>query len=144
MVATPVSHAGSSEVRFRKGRVVYEGMQLSLADSGVWAGRGWMERVSRCSVFIIPRDKGRFSYFWRHAFLTAKCGPELRGVINRDRGVSMETRRAGGAHGLTSTISRSTNSLNAHRAERLCSRHCGKRMAKRSSVWRRSNLSAGT
>jgi len=40
-------------------------------------------------VFIIPKDKGKLSWFWRHAFLTAKCGPELGGVINPDTGSSI-------------------------------------------------------
>ena len=81
---------GVLEVRLRKGRVVYEGMQLSLADLRGLGHAGWMQRVPRCSVFIIPKDKGKLSYFWRHALLTAKCGPELGGVINPDTGVSIE------------------------------------------------------
>jgi len=46
-------------------------------------------------VFIIPKDKGKLSYFWRHAFLTAKCGPELGGVINADTGMSIENPEGG-------------------------------------------------
>jgi hypothetical protein len=81
---------GVLEVRLPKGRVVYEGMQLSLAELRGLGRAGWIHRVPRCSVFIIPKDKGKLSYFWRHAFLTAKCGPELGGVINPDTGVSIE------------------------------------------------------
>ncbi|HEY2471661.1 MAG TPA: hypothetical protein VGI45_27990 [Terracidiphilus sp.] len=86
---------GVLEVRLRKGRVVYEGMQLSLAELRRLGRTGWMQRVPRCSVFIIPKDKGKLSYFWRHAFLTAKCGPELGGVINPDTGVSIENKDGG-------------------------------------------------
>jgi hypothetical protein len=85
---------GVLEVRLRKGRVVYEGMHLSLAELRRLGRAGWMERVPRCSVFIIPKDKGKLS-FWRHAFLTAKCGPELGGVINPDTGVSIENPEGG-------------------------------------------------
>lgn len=81
---------GVLEVRLRKGRVVYEGMQLSLAELRRLGRTGWVDRVRRCSVFIIPKDKGKLSYFWRHSFLTAKCGPELGGVVNPDTGVSIE------------------------------------------------------
>lgn len=81
---------GVLEVRLRKGRVVYEGMQLSPAELRGLSRAGWIERVPRCFVFIVPKDKGKLSYFWRHAFLTAKCGPELGGVINPDTGVSVE------------------------------------------------------
>jgi hypothetical protein len=86
---------GVLEVRLRKGRVVYEGMQLSLAELRRLGRTGWMQRVPRCSVFIIPKDKGKLSYFWRHAFVTAKCGPELGGVINPDTGVSIENSDGG-------------------------------------------------
>jgi len=86
---------GVLEVRLRKGRVVYEGMQMSLAELRGMGRKGWMGRVPRCSVFIIPKDKGKLSYFWRHAFLTAKCGPELGGVINPDTGLSIENPEGG-------------------------------------------------
>jgi hypothetical protein len=86
---------GVLEVRLRKGRVVYEGMQLTLAELRGLGRAGWIDRVPRCSVFIIPKDKGKLSYFWRHAFLTAKCGPELGGVINPDTGMSIENPEGG-------------------------------------------------
>jgi hypothetical protein len=44
-------------------------------------------------VFIILKDK--LSHYWRHAFLTAKSGPELGGVINPDTGVSIKNPEAG-------------------------------------------------
>ena len=47
---------------------------------------GWKRRCPQPSVFIIPKDKGKLSYFLRHAFLTAKSGPELGGTINPDTG----------------------------------------------------------
>jgi hypothetical protein len=86
---------GVCEVRLRKGRIVYEGMQLSLADLRQLGRSGWRQRCPQCSVFIIPKDKGKLSYFWRHAFLTAKCGPELGGVINPDTGCSIENPEGG-------------------------------------------------
>jgi hypothetical protein len=86
---------GVCEVRLRKGRIVYEGMQLSLVDLRGMGREGWRQRCPQCSVFIIPKDKGKLSYFWRHAFLTAKCGPELGGVINPDTGCSIENPEGG-------------------------------------------------
>ena len=86
---------GVCEVRLRKGRIVYEGMRLSLAVLRSLGRGGWTQRCPQCSVFIIPKDKGKLSYFWRHAFLTAKCGPELGGVINPDTGCSIENPEGG-------------------------------------------------
>jgi len=91
----PKQPHGVCEVRLRKGRVVYEGLQLSLAELRKLGRKGWTRRCSHCSVFIIPKDKGKLSYFWRHAFLTAKCGPELGGVVNPDTGVSIENPEGG-------------------------------------------------
>ena len=91
----PKQAHGVCEVRLRKGRIVYEGMQLSLAELRQLGRNGWRQRCPQCSVFIIPKDKGKLSYFWRHAFLTAKCGPELGGVINPDTGCSIENPESG-------------------------------------------------
>jgi hypothetical protein len=81
---------GVCEVRLRKGRVVYEGMQLSLSELRQFGRTGWKRRCTHPSVFIIPKDKGKLSYFWRHAYLAAKSGPELGGTINPDSGVAIE------------------------------------------------------
>jgi len=54
---------GICEVRLHKGRIVYEGLQLSLGELRRLGQAGWMQRVPRCSVFIIPKDKGKLSYF---------------------------------------------------------------------------------
>jgi hypothetical protein len=86
---------GICEVRLRRGRIVYEGMQLSLAELRQLGRDGWKQRCPQCSMFIIPKDKGKLSYFWRHAFLTAKCAPELGGVINPDTGCSVENPEGG-------------------------------------------------
>ena len=86
---------GVCEVRLRKGRIVYEGTRMSLAELRGLGRRGWKRRCPQCSVFIIPKDKGKLSYFWRHAFLTAKCGPELGGVINPDTGCSIDNSEGG-------------------------------------------------
>jgi hypothetical protein len=91
----PRQQHGVCEVRLRKGRVVYESTQFSLAELRKLGRNGWTRRFPHCSVFIIPKDKGKLSYFWRHAYLTAKCGPELGGVVNPDTGVSIENPEGG-------------------------------------------------
>ena len=80
---------GVCEVRLRKGKIIYDGLHVSLAELRHLGRKGWERRCADPSVFIIPKDKGKLSWFWRHAFLTAKCGPELGGVINPDTGSSI-------------------------------------------------------
>jgi len=86
----PKQPHGVCEVRLRKGRIVYEGIEVSLAELRRLGREGWNSRCAQPSVFIIPKDKGKLSYFWRHAFVTAKSGPELGGTINPDTGASIE------------------------------------------------------
>jgi hypothetical protein len=86
----PKQPHGVCEVRLRKGKVVYEGMQLSLPDLRQMGRAGWKRRCAHPSVFIIPKDKGKLSYFWRHAYVVAKSGPELGGAINPDTGLAIE------------------------------------------------------
>ena len=86
----PKQPHGVCEVRLRKGHVVYEGLQHSLPELRHMGRKGWKRRYPQPSVFIIPKDKGKLSYFWRHAFLTAKSGPELGGTINPDTGIAIE------------------------------------------------------
>ena len=86
----PSQPHGVCEVRLRKGRIVYEGIHVSLAELRRLGRKGWKRRCPQPSIFIIPKDKGKLSYFWRHAFHTAKSGPELGGTINPDTGRAVE------------------------------------------------------
>ena len=86
----PKQPHGVCEVRLRGGRVVYEGMKTSLPELRKLGRSGWERRCPQPSVFIIPKDKGKLSYFWRHAFIVAKSGPELGGAVNPDSGVAIE------------------------------------------------------
>ena len=60
---------GVCEVRLRKGRIVYEGIQVSLAELRRLGRKGWKRRYPQPSIFIIPKDKGKLSYFWRQPSL---------------------------------------------------------------------------
>ena len=87
---------GVLEVRLRKGRVVYEGMQLSLAELRRLGRTGWMQprsAVHPCSSSRRIRESSRIS--GATLLLTAKCGPELGGVINPDTGTSIENQAGG-------------------------------------------------
>ena len=86
----PKQPHGVCEVRLRGGRVLYEGMKTSLPALRQLGRRGWNRRCPQPSVFIIPKDKGKLSYFWRHAFIVAKSGPELGGAVNPDTGTGIE------------------------------------------------------
>ena len=48
-----------------------------------------MAEALHWSFFITGKDKGKLGYFWEHAYLKAKSGPNLGGVINPDSGLAI-------------------------------------------------------
>ena len=85
----PGKRHGVCEVRLNNGRAVYEGKRLSLAEMRRLGRKGWQERFSCPSFFIVGKDKGKLSYFWEHAYLKARSGPNLGGVVNPDSGFAI-------------------------------------------------------
>jgi hypothetical protein len=74
------------EVKLRKGKVVYEGLRLSLADLRQMGRKEWRRRCPVPAFLIIGKDKGKLGYYRDHAYLKAKSGPNPGGVINPDSG----------------------------------------------------------
>jgi len=85
----PKKPHGICEVKMRKGKIVYEGMRLSLADLRRMGRKEWGKRCSGPAFFITGKDKGKLGYYWEHVFLKAKSGPNLGGVINPDTGAAI-------------------------------------------------------
>jgi hypothetical protein len=82
----PKKPHGVCEVKLHKGKVVYEGLRLSLADLRQMGCKEWRRRCPAPAFFITGKDKGKLGYYWDHAYLKAKSGPNLGGVINPDTG----------------------------------------------------------
>jgi hypothetical protein len=80
---------GVCEVKLSKGRTIYEGKKLSLADMRRMGREEWQNRFSCPTFFITGKDKGKLSYFWDHVYLKAKSGPNLGGIVNPDSGTAI-------------------------------------------------------
>ena len=80
---------GVCEVKLRNGKIIYEGKKLSLAEMRRLGRREWRKRFTAPTFFITGKDKGKLSYFWEHAYLKAKSGPNLGGVVNPDSGMAI-------------------------------------------------------
>ena len=80
---------GICEVKLNKGKTVYEGRRLSLADMRRMGRKEWRRRFPSPTFFIIGKDKGKLSYFWDHVYLKAKSGPNLGGIVNPDSGIAI-------------------------------------------------------
>ncbi|MCI0719068.1 MAG: hypothetical protein L0338_08845, partial [Acidobacteria bacterium] len=91
---TPTSsngHVGVNEVRLRNGRIVREGLRTTLTEmrlrrSARTARERWDSICCGPVLFIVGRDRGKLSYFWRHAYAIAQCGRYQGSVINTDTG----------------------------------------------------------
>lgn len=85
----PAKPHGVCEVKLSKGKTIYEGKRTSLAEMRRLGRKEWRKRFTGPTFFITGKDKGKLSYFWNHAYITAKSGPNLGGVINPDSGVAV-------------------------------------------------------
>ena len=84
-------HAGVNEVRLRNGRIVREGLRTTLTELRLRRGSRtardrWDSICSSPALFVVGRDRGKLSYFWRHAYGVAECGRYQGSVINPDSG----------------------------------------------------------
>jgi hypothetical protein len=80
---------GVCEVKLNKGKTVYEGKRLSLAEMRRMGRKEWRKRFPAPTFFITGKDKGKLGYFWEHVYVKAKSGPNLGGVVNPDSGVAI-------------------------------------------------------
>lgn len=91
---TPTSsmgHVGVNEVRLRNGRIVREGLRTTLTElrqrrTARTARQRWDSICGFPALFIVGRDRGKLSYFWRHAYELAHCGRYQGSVVNADTG----------------------------------------------------------
>jgi hypothetical protein len=94
---------GVNEVKLRRGQIVREGLHTTLTDLRLRkdyksARVRWQQEMSSGpALFVVGRDKGKLSHFWRHAYQVARSGHFLGSVVNPDTGMRVEV----GDHWLT-------------------------------------------
>jgi len=86
-----IGHAGVNEVRLRHGRIIREGLRTTLTElrqrkTARTARQRWDSICGFPALFIVGRDRGKLSYFWRHAYGLAACGRYQGSVVNPDTG----------------------------------------------------------
>src|SRR5271168_3149998 len=86
-----VGHAGVNEVRLRNGRIIREGLRTTLTELRMRkASRTprarWDSICGWPALFVVGRDRGKLSYFWRHSYAVARCGRYQGSVTNPDSG----------------------------------------------------------
>jgi hypothetical protein len=91
---TPTSSVGSvgvNEVKLRHGRIIREGLRTTLTElrqrkTARTARQRWDSICGFPALFIVGRDRGKLSYFWRHAYSLAACGRYQGSVVNSETG----------------------------------------------------------
>src|SRR5262245_7776545 len=84
--------AGVNEVRLRHGRIVREGLKTTLSDMRLArqhrsAKARWQQKqVAAPSLIVVSRERGKLSYFWRHAYGSPRSGPFAGSIVNPDTG----------------------------------------------------------
>jgi hypothetical protein len=87
---------GVNEVKLRRGQIVREGLHTTLTDLRLRknhksARARWQQEIcSGPALFVVGRDKGKLSHFWRHAYQMARSGRYLGSVVNPDTGMRVE------------------------------------------------------
>jgi hypothetical protein len=87
---------GVNEVKLRRGQIVREGLHTTLTDLRLrknhkTARARWQQEMcAGPALFVVGRDKGKLSHFWRHAYQVARSGRYLGSVVNPDTGVRVE------------------------------------------------------
>ncbi len=84
-------HAGVNELKLRNGRIMREGLRTTLTELRLrrtaQTARGRWDSICRLpALFIVGRDRGKLSYFWRHAYGVAESGRYQGSVVNPDSG----------------------------------------------------------
>ena len=123
----PTRPHGVVEVQLHSGHAVTRGLKTSLYEMRAMGRQGWRKHCPGPAYFIVSRETGKLSYHWKHAFAVAKSGPE-----------AVSSRASISTSG--STRRRSPGESRGRRS----SPHCGKRIGRRSSAWRRLSTSAVT
>lgn len=80
----PKKPHGITEVVLRHGKVVRTGWAGSLTELRSMGRVGWGDFCREPAWFILGREKGKLSYFWKHVYSTAKSGRHRGSVVNPD------------------------------------------------------------
>jgi hypothetical protein len=91
----PKKPHGINEVILRNGKIERKGLGFTLSELRRMGPKGFEKRCPQTAFFVMSKEKGKLSYFWRHAFNVAKSGPNQGTVVSIDTGLPVETPNGG-------------------------------------------------
>lgn len=91
----PKKPHGINEVILRNGKIERKGLGFTLSELRRMGPKGFEKLCPQTAFFVMSKEKGKLSYFWRHAFNVAKSGPNPGTVVSIDTGLPVETSNGG-------------------------------------------------
>jgi hypothetical protein len=82
----PSKPHGIVEVRMRNGHAVAKGIKTTVTELRKMGRKGWRKLCPGPAYFIVSKETGKLSYFWKHAYETPKSGKARQCVTNPDTG----------------------------------------------------------
>jgi hypothetical protein len=82
----PKKPHGIVEVRLRNGHVVSQGLKTSVSELRKMGRKGWRKLCPVPSYFIVSRETGKLSYYWKPAYIEPKSGEARDCVANPETG----------------------------------------------------------
>jgi hypothetical protein len=91
----PSKPHGIVEVRLRNGHAVAKGLKTTVSELRRMGRKGWRKLCPGPAFFIVSKETGKLSYFWKHAYNEAKSGNAYRCITNPDTGAVIENPEGG-------------------------------------------------
>jgi len=82
----PQKPHGVVEVRLVNGEIQRRGLATTLPELRHMGRQGWRKLCPQRAFFIMGKEKGKLSYFWKPTYAIAKSGPNQGGLVNPDTG----------------------------------------------------------
>ncbi len=77
---------GVCEVQWKSDHLIRNGWAGRLTDLRSMGRKGWKRTCPEPAWFVLGRERGKLSYYWKHVFKLAKSGKLMGALVNPDSG----------------------------------------------------------
>ena len=77
---------GVCEVQWKSDHLIRNGWAGRLTDLRRLGRKGWKKTCPEPAWFVLGRERGKLSYYWKHVFTVAKSGKLMGALVNPDSG----------------------------------------------------------
>jgi len=77
---------GVCEVQWKSDHLIRNGWAGRLTDLRSMGRKGWKKTCPEPAWFVLGRERGKLSYYWKHVFKLAKSGKLMGALVNPDSG----------------------------------------------------------